>query len=119
MMTQPAAARSGDVDPGAQRWLSTVLRPVGVLDQPALRRLSEALAGLAAASDLIIVDLAATEVAAPRAAARSLKAPARAAQRAGRCLLLVGAPPELVGELDRASVPVATLPADLLPHLPG
>lgn len=113
MMTQPAATRYGDVDPGAENWLSTVLRPVGTMDEAALRRLSETLGRLAATSDAVIVDLAATQVTAPRALARRLRPPARAAQRAGRCLLLIGAPPDLVAELDRAGVPVATLPAEL------
>lgn len=116
MTAQPVATRSGDVDPGAKGWLTTVLRPVGALDRQALRRLSAALDGLAATSDAVIVDLAATEVAAPCAVARSLESPARSAQRAGRCLLLIGASPGLVAELDRAAVPVATLPADLLPR---
>lgn len=119
MMTQPAATRSGDVDPGADGWLTTVLRPAGALDELALRRLREALDGLTATSDAVIVDLGATEVATPRAVARSLKPPALRAQRQGRCLLLIGAPPGLMAELDRAAVPVATLPADLLPHLPS
>lgn len=114
----PAATRAGDVDPGAGGWLTTVLRPVGALDQPALRRLSEALDALTVTCDAVIVDLAATEIAAPRAVARSLQPPARNAERAGRCLLLIGAPPGLEAELDRAAVPVTTLPADLLPHPP-
>lgn len=112
-MTQPAATRPGDVDPWAESWLTTVLRPVGALDERALRRLGEALSRLGATSDAVIVDLAATEVRAPRALARSLRFPARAAQRAGRCLVLIGAPPGLVAELDRAAVPVAALPAGL------
>lgn len=114
MVTQPAATRYGDVDPGAEHWLTTLLRPVGPLDKPALRRLTETLGRLAATSDAIIVDLTATQVPAPRAVATGLHPPARAAQRAGRCLLLVGASPGLVAELERAGVPVATLPSELL-----
>lgn len=114
MMTQTAATRYGDVDPAAENWLTTVLRPVGPLDEPALRRLSETLGRLAATSDAVIVDLAAAQVTAPRAVARRLHPPARAARRAGRCLLLIGAPAGLVAELDRAGAPVATLPAELM-----
>jgi hypothetical protein len=119
MMSMPVTTRSGDVDPGADEWLSTVLRPVGELNQRALRRLVAVLDRLTPTSDAVILNLAATQVTAPRAVARSLRPPARAAQRAGRCLLLVGAPPALVAELDRAGVPVTTLPAELLPHRPN
>jgi hypothetical protein len=92
-------------------WLTTVLRPAGKLDRPARRRLAEALGHLAAGCDMVIVDLTATQVTAPRALARNLRAPALELDRAGRCLLLVGAAPSLVAELDRISIPVATLAA--------
>jgi hypothetical protein len=112
---QSADARPGTLDFQAGGWLTTVLRPAGVLDVPALNRLSQALAGLAASSDMVIVDLTATQVAAPRALAQSWQAPAVDLQQPGRCLLLVGAPPELLAELDRAAVRVATLAAGTLP----
>jgi hypothetical protein len=115
MITDP---RPGNADLEADGWLTTVLRPAGTLDQPALDRLSEALARLAATSDMVIVDLTATHVAAPRALARSLQAPALELRQPGRCLLLVGAPPDLLAELDRAAVRVASLAADT-PPLPG
>lgn len=89
-------------------WLTTVLRPAGSLDRAARRRLGEALDYLAASCDMVIIDLTATQVAAPRALARNLRAPALEFQRAGRCLLLVGAPPDLLAELDRTAVPVIT-----------
>jgi hypothetical protein len=63
---------------------------------------------------MVIVDLTATQVAAPRALARSLQAPALELQQPGRCLLLVGVPPALAAELDRAAVRVATLAAGTL-----
>jgi hypothetical protein len=104
----PAAAR------GEQAWLTTILRPAGSLDRAAARRLGAALGHLAAASDMIIVDLAAA-VRDPRALARALREPAVEIQRAGRCLLVVGAAPWLTAELDRAEVPVVTLAADAVP----
>jgi hypothetical protein len=49
--TRPPAAdgRPGTADLRAGGWLTTVLRPAGTLDRPALNRLSRALARLAAA----------------------------------------------------------------------
>jgi hypothetical protein len=58
---------------------------------------------------MVVIDLTATDVAAPRAR-REPAGPALELARAGR-LLLVGAPPGLVAELDRSAVPVATLAA--------
>lgn len=114
--TRPPAAdgRPGTADLRAGGWLTTVLRPAGTLDRPALNRLSQALARLAASSDMVVVDLTAAQVAAPRALARSLQAPALELQQPGRCLLLVGVPPALAAELDRAAVRVATLAAETL-----
>ena len=94
-----------------------MLRPAGALNRPARRRLTEALGHLAAGCDMVIVDLTATQVTAPRALARSLRAPALELDRAGRCLLLVGAAPGLVAELDRIAVPVATIAAVPPPSL--
>lgn len=102
---RPAAIRATD------EWLTTVLRPAGPLDGPMRHRLLEALSHLAASCDMAVVDLTATDVAAPHALARGLRAPALEFERAGRCLLLVGASSGLVAELDRAAVPVATLAA--------
>ena len=109
--------QAGDADPEASGWLTTVLRPAGTLDWLARRRLSQAVSHLASSCDMVVIDLTATNVAAPRALARNLRAPALELARAGRCLLLVGAPPCLVAELDRSAIMVATLAADsaLLP----
>jgi hypothetical protein len=96
-------------------WLTTILRPAGALDHAALGRLSEALGHLAASSDMVIVDLTAADVSSPRTLARNLLAPALKFDRAGRCLLVLGASPELTAELDRTAVPVITLAADALP----
>ena len=59
---------------------------------------------------MVIVDLTATVVAKPGAFARDLLAPARLFERAGQCLLLLGASPELTAALDRYPVPVVTSP---------
>lgn len=108
-MTQvPAPERIG--------WLTTILRPAGTLDAPALRRLQDALGPLSASSDMVIVDLTAAEIISPRALAMSLRTPALDFDMAGRCLLVVGASPELAGELDRGAVPVITLAADAVPR---
>ncbi len=100
-------------DQGA--WLTTILRPAGVLDSRAADRLCAALGDLAASSDMVIVNLTATTVSSSRSLARKLLTPAREFDKAGRCLLVVGASPELTAELDRGGVPVVTLAADMLP----
>ncbi len=110
-----AAARPAAAE-GEQAWLTTILRPAGSLDGAAGRKLGAALGHLAAASDMIIVDLAAAGVRDPRALARALREPAVEIQRAGRCLLVIGAAPRLTAELDRAEVPVITLAADAVPR---
>ena len=109
--------RAGDADPEAGGWLTAVLRQAGTLDRLASRRLSQAVSHLTASCDMVVIDLTATDVTAPRALAGNLRPSALELARAGRCLLLVGAPPGLVAELDRSAVPVATLAADspLLP----
>ena len=107
------ALASGAADQG--RWLTAILRPAGSMDRAALRGLSESLGHLTSSSNMIIVDLTAAVVCNPGAFARDLLAPARAFERAGRCLLLLGASPELTAALDRYAVPVVTLAADSTP----
>jgi hypothetical protein len=115
-MEPSTAARARLSDPaGEQAWLTATLRPAGALDQAALGRLGAALDALAAASNMVIVDLAAADVRHPRALARALRGPAAAFERAGRCLLVMGATPALAAELDRAAVAVVTLAADTPP----
>jgi hypothetical protein len=108
-VTTAAAAR------GEQGWLTTIQRPAGSLDRAAAHRLEAAPGHLAAASDMIVVDLAAAAVRDPRALSRALREPAVEIQRAGRCLLVVGAAPWLTAELDRAELPVVTLAAGAVP----
>ena len=107
------AAASEAVDQG--RWLTAILRPAGSMDRAALRGLCESLGHLASSSNMIIVDLTAAVVCKPGAFARDLLAPARLFERAGQCLLLLGASPELTAALDRYAVPVVTLAADSPP----
>ena len=107
------AAASGAADHG--RWLTAILRPAGSMDRAALRGLSKSLGHLASSSNMIIIDLTAAVVCKPGAFARDLLAPARLFERAGQCLLLLGASPELTAALDRYAVPVVTLAADSLP----
>ena len=109
VMTRVAAAELSG-------WLTTILRPAGALDDLALGKLRDALAPQAASSDMVIVDLTAAEISLPRALADSLRAPALDFEREGRCLLVVGASPDLARELDRAAVPVITLAANVLPR---
>jgi hypothetical protein len=97
------------------RWLTAILRPAGSMDRAALRGLCESLGHLATSSNMIIVDLSAAVVGRPGAFARDLLAPARLFERAGQCLLLLGASPELTAALDRYAVPVVTLAADSIP----
>jgi hypothetical protein len=64
---------------------------------------------------MVSLDLTAAVLPSPRTFARDLRAPARTFEEAGRCLLLLGASPELTAELDRHAVPVITLAADAPP----
>ena len=103
------------VDLEQSGWLTTVLRPAGRLDRPALDRLSTALGRVAASTDMVIVDLTAAEVTVPRALAQTMRAPAHQLQQAGGCLLVVSAPADLTAELSRATIPVTALGIGSLP----
>ena len=108
---EPAAAKSTQ-----DAWLTTFLRPAGELDDLAMRRLGDALTHLAASSDMAVLDLSAARVPRPRAFALRLREPAVEFERAGRCLLLVGASAELTAQLSREAVPAVTLDAAVLPR---
>lgn len=105
---------AGAWESGQSGWFTTIMRPAGPLDHRALARLSQALGVLEPSSDMVVVDLTAADVRDPRDLARHLLAPARRFDQAGRCLLLVGASPQLTAELSRAAVPVVTLAPDAL-----
>jgi len=98
-----------------RRWLTTVLRPVGLLDRAGLDQMGRALGILAACSDMVVIDLTAATVTSPQALARTLIAPSVSLDKAGRCLLLRGVPPQVRVELDRAAAPVVALAEDALP----
>jgi hypothetical protein len=102
-------------DAAEGRWLTAILRPAGSMDRTALHGLCGSLRHLASSSNMMIVDLTAAAVVKPGPFARDLLAPARQFERAGQCLLLLGASPELAAALDRYAVPVVTLAADSLP----
>jgi hypothetical protein len=105
-MTLTIDGRRGRLgDHEAHAWLTSVLRPAGRLDAAATGRLTAALATLASSSDMVVVDLTATRVSSHGRLAVALRAPARRLTGPERCLLLVGAPPDLVAELNRAGVP--------------
>jgi hypothetical protein len=95
--------------PETRRWLTTIVRPAGTLDRSGVDQVGLAIRILAACSDMIVVDLSAARVAAPRVLAIALLQPAAELERAGRCLLLRGVPPQLRVELDRAAVPAITV----------
>jgi len=95
--------------PQTRRWLTTIVRPVGTLDRSGVDQVRVAISVLATCSDMVVVDLSAARVAAPRGLAVTLLEPAMELDRSGRCLLLRGVPPQLRAELDRAAVPAITL----------
>jgi hypothetical protein len=103
------------VTPEIRHWLTTVLRPVGLLDQSGLDQVGLALAILATCSDMVVIDLTAATVTSPQALARTLAGPSVELDRAGRCLLLRGVPARVRAELDRAALPVIALAEDALP----
>ena len=98
--------------PDTRRWMTTVLRPAGLLDRPGLDRVALVLAILATCSDMVVIDLTAATVVSPHALARTLLAPAIELDQAGRCLLLRGVPRPVRAELDRVVVPAVTLADD-------
>ncbi len=98
--------------PETRRWLTTVLRPAGLLNRSGLDQVAQALTVLADCSDMVVIDLTAAIVTSSHALAQTLAAPATQLDRAGRCLLLRGVPPQVRAELDRAAVPAITLADD-------
>ena len=111
----PAARPGAAAGEDGAAWLTTLLRPAGSLDPAAVRRLGTALGCLAVASDMAVLDLSAVTVPDPRTLARALREPAAAFDRAGRCLLVVGASAALTAEFNRAAVAVVTIARDLVP----
>jgi hypothetical protein len=103
------------VVPETRRWLTTVLRPAGLLDQRGLDRVALVLGILAVCSDMVVIDLTAATIISPHGLAQTLATPAVTLDRAGSCLLLRGVPAQVRAELDRAAVPAITLADDARP----
>ena len=103
------SGKPGQALPQTRRWLTTIVRPAGTLDRSGVDQVGAAIRVLAACSDMVIVDLSAARVAAPRGFAVTLLEPAVVLDRTGRCLLLRSVPPQLRAELDRAAVPAITV----------
>jgi hypothetical protein len=101
--------------PESRRWLTTVLRPAGLLDGPGLDHVALMLGILAACSDMVVIDLSAATILSPQGLIEAVAAPAAQLDRAGRCLLLRGVPSQVRAELDSAAVPVVTLADDAQP----
>ena len=80
-------------------WLTTTLRPAGLLDLEATARLGETVTALSATCDLVVLDLSATAVADMELLAGVLRGPAARLARAGGCLMLRGAPEDLLTAL--------------------
>jgi hypothetical protein len=98
--------------PETRRWLTTVLRPAGMLNRSGMDQVARALTILAACSDMVVIDLTAATITSPHALARTLAAPAAELDAAGHCLLLRGVPPQVRAELDRAAIPAIALADD-------
>ena len=83
-------------------WLTTTLRPAGLLDEVTVDRLAESVATLSTTCDLIILDLSASAVVEVDLLADALRVPARRLSRNGGALLLRGASEELLAALSPA-----------------
>jgi hypothetical protein len=83
-------------------WLTTTLRPAGLLDIEATERLGESLLALSATCDLVVLDLSATAVADCDLLASRLRGPSARLAGEGGCLMLRGASEELLSALSTA-----------------
>jgi hypothetical protein len=91
-------------------WLTAMLRPAGELAGRAIERLVEDLTALAERANIVIVNLVAASVPTPAALAKALRGPGAMLTGPDRCLLLVGADPDLLRELRLAGGDVDTVP---------
>lgn len=82
-----------------QMWLTTLLRPAGLLAGAAMSRFVEELTRLAEYTNIVVVNLVAAVVPDPAAFAEALREPGELLSGSDRCLLLVGAKPDLLTEL--------------------
>jgi hypothetical protein len=83
-------------------WLTTTLRPAGLLDIDATKRLGASVTALSTTCDLVVLDLSATAVADCALLAAQLRGPAARLAGEGGCLMLRGASEELMGALSQA-----------------
>ncbi|MCW2672025.1 MAG: hypothetical protein JWP14_614 [Frankiales bacterium] len=83
-------------------WLTTTLRPAGLLDIEATERLGESLVALSTTCDLVVLDLSATAVADCALLASRMRGPSARLASEGGCLMLRGASEELVSALSVA-----------------
>jgi hypothetical protein len=83
-------------------WLTTTLRPAGLLDIEATERLGESLLALSTTCDLVVLDLSATAVADCDLLASLLRGPSVRLAGEGGCLMLRGASEELMSALSMA-----------------
>lgn len=88
-------------------WLTTTIRPAGLLDAATVDRLAESVAMLSTTCDLVVLDLSASAVAETDRLAAALRVPARRMTRQGGCLVLRGASEELLAAL--APAPLAAV----------
>jgi hypothetical protein len=88
-------------------WLTTTIRPAGLLDAATVDRLAETVATLSTTCDLVVLDLSACAVAELDLLAEVLRVPARRLARQGGCLMLRGASEELMAAL--SSAPLASV----------
>lgn len=85
-------------------WLTTTLRPAGLLDAEATERLGASVSALSTTSDLVVLDLSATAVVDDELLAALLRGPAARLSRAGGCLMLRGASEQLRAALETAAL---------------
>ena len=90
-------------------WLTATIRPVGVLAGATINRLREELVAVAAGANLVVVNLVAADVVDPDGLALALKEPGELLSGPDKCLLLVGADPDLLAALDRCGGEIAAI----------
>ncbi|MCW2598706.1 MAG: hypothetical protein JWM02_535 [Frankiales bacterium] len=83
-------------------WLTTTIRPAGLLDSTAVTRLADSVAILSTTCDLVVLDLSACAVEELEQLAEALRLPARRLAAQGGCLMLRGASDDLIAAMSPA-----------------
>jgi hypothetical protein len=91
-------------------WLTAMLRPAGELAGRAIERFVEDLIDLAQRANIVVVNLVAATVPSPAALAKALRRPGTLLSGPDKCLLLVGADPALLRELELLGGDIAAVP---------